>query len=95
VNTNWRVPKLRGVSLDASLSYRGRTPATLDNEVELRPRAQLNLGGRYNFRLAKLSSTLRLQIANLFDARSFSVAGPGAYSPNGARSASGYFTIDL
>jgi len=95
VDANWKLPKVEGVSLDAALSRRGSTAGTTDNRVTVPPRTQLDVGGRYRFRVGKLNASLRLQIANIFDSRGFSVAGPGVYSPNAARSASGYLTIDL
>jgi iron complex outermembrane recepter protein len=95
LDANWRVPKVRGVSLDASLSHRGTIASTIDNRVEVPARARLDLGGRYQFRLAKLNAAARLQVANVLDARGFGVDGPGAYSPYGPRSASAYLTVDL
>jgi len=96
IDTNWDATQLiPGLSFDAALSHRGRTPATTDNEVELPARAQLNLGARYRFAVGKTRATARVQLANVFDNRGFSVGGPGAYFPNGARSASAYLTVDL
>ncbi|GAO38423.1 putative TonB-dependent receptor [Sphingomonas changbaiensis NBRC 104936] len=95
LDANWDVAAVRGLSFDAALSQRGRTPATTDNAVDVPPRTQLDLGGRYAFSIGGNRATARLQIGNLFDARGFGVAGPGAYYPNSARSASAYLTIDL
>lgn len=95
VDANWRVPEIAGVSLDAALSQRGSMAGTTDNHVIVPARTQLDLGGRYRFRAGKLKASLRLQIANVFDSRGFSVGGPGVYFPNAARSASGYLTVDL
>jgi hypothetical protein len=86
---------LPGLSFDAALSHNGRTPATTDNAVHLPPRAQLDLGTRYRFALGKTRATTRFQLANVFNQRGFSVGGPGAYFPIGARSASAYITFDL
>jgi len=49
----------------------------------------------YRFAVGKTRATARVQLANVFDNRGFSVGGPGAYFPNGARSASAYLTVDL
>lgn len=95
IDADWKVPKVRGVSIDATLSQRGSTPGTTDNRAIVPPRTQLDLGGRYRFRAGKLNASLRLQVANVFDSRGFSVGGPGVYYPNAARSASGYLTIDF
>ena len=96
VDANWDAASfMRGLSFDAALSHRGRTPGTTDNRVMLPARAQLDLGTRYRFSVGKTRATARLQLANVFDNRGFSVGGPGAYFPNGARSASAYLTVDL
>ena len=96
VDANWDAALLvPGLSFDAALSHRGRTPATTDNVVELPARAQLDLGTRYRFTVGKTRATARFQLANVFNARGFSVGGPGAYFPIGARSASAYVTFDL
>jgi iron complex outermembrane receptor protein len=95
IDADWKVPKLRGVSIDAALSQRGSTPGTTDNRAIVPPRTQLDLGGRYRFRAGKLNASLRLEVANVFDSRGFTVGGPSVYYPNAARSASGYLTIDF
>ena len=96
VDANWDAALLvPGLSFDAALSHRGRTPATTDNVVELPARAQLDLGTRYRFTVGRTRATARFQLANVFNARGFSVGGPGAYFPIGARSASAYVTFDL
>jgi iron complex outermembrane recepter protein len=95
INANWDVEAVRGLAFDAALSHTGRTPSTTDNAVQLPPRAHLNLGTRYSFSLGKTRATARLQVANVLNNRGFSVSGPGAYSPNAARSASAQLTFDL
>jgi iron complex outermembrane receptor protein len=95
INANWDVGAVRGLALDATLSHTGRTRSTTDNLVRLPPRAQLSLGARYLFTLWKTRATARLQVANVLDNRGFSVSGPGAYSPNAARSTSAQLTFDL
>ncbi|MEO6579572.1 MAG: TonB-dependent receptor [Sphingomicrobium sp.] len=95
IDANWRTP-VEGLSLDANLEHRGKTPATTDNLVLLPARAQFNLGTRYVFKLGKSNTAAaRVQIRNVFDSRGFSVVGPGAYSPNASRAASAQLTIDL
>lgn len=95
IAANWSSPLLAGLSLDASLSHTGATPATTDNQVEIPPRAVLNLGARYRFTVGKTKATARVQVANLFDNRGFSSAGPGAYAPNAGRAVTGYLAVDL
>ena len=95
LNLNWRTPMLEGLSLDAAVFQRGTVAATTDNLVILPPRAQLNLGGRYGFKLSGHPATLRLQAGNIFDNRGFGTAGPGIYAANSGRYFQGYLAIDV
>lgn len=95
LNVNWRTPILAGLSFDIAASERPGVPSTTDNSVSLPPRAVVNLGGRYRFRIAKNNATLRIQAANIFDNRGFNIAGPGVYGANGGRFITGYLAIDL
>jgi iron complex outermembrane receptor protein len=94
-DADWKVRAVPGLSVNASLSERGRTPATTDNVVSLPDRAQVDLGARYAFSVGDTRASARVEISNLFDARGFGSAGPGAYYPNAARYASAYLTVDL
>ena len=94
-NVNWRTPLVSGLSLDAAITQRSSVPSTTDNLVALPPRTLVNLGGRYQFRLAARSATLRFQTLNVFDVRSFNIQGPGAYGANAGRSATAYLAIDV
>jgi iron complex outermembrane receptor protein len=95
LNLNWRAPFLAGLQLDLALVHRGAAPATTDNKVSLPPFGRVDLGGHYRFRLAKRNATLRVQMGNVFDVRSFALNGPGTYSANAGRNLTGYFTIDI
>jgi iron complex outermembrane receptor protein len=95
LNLNWRTPILDGLSLDGTLLQRGRTPSTTDNLVALPARAQLNLGGRYRFKLVDRDATFRVQMSNVFDNRGFNTAGPGIYAATAGRYLSGYLAVDV
>ena len=95
LNVNWRTPLLDGLSLDAAILKRGTVAATTDNLVLLPPRAQVNLGGRYQFKLGGHPATLRLQAGNVFDNKGFGTAGPGIYAANQGRNLSGYLAVDV
>lgn len=95
LNLNWRAPIAKGLSFDLSAVHRGRTPATTDNAVFVPARATVNLGARYQFKLAGNDALLRVQIINLFDERGFYTAGPGIYAPNAGRYLSGYLAVDF
>jgi iron complex outermembrane receptor protein len=95
MNLNWRTPLLEGLSLDATAIHRGTIAATTDNRVIIPARPQLNLGGRYGFRLAGKPATLRIQAGNVFDAKGFGTAGPGIYAANSGRFMTGYLAVDI
>ncbi len=95
LNLNWRTPILEGLSLDTTVSHRGKVPSTTDNLVSLPPRAQVNLGGRYRFKIDKSNATFRLQMSNVFDNRAFNIAGPGVYGANAGRFITGYLAVDV
>ncbi|THD35344.1 MAG: TonB-dependent receptor [Sphingomonas sp.] len=95
LNVNWRTKLIDGLSLDAQVFERPAVPATTDNLVSLPPRANVNLGGRYAFKLANKSATFRFQVSNVFDNRAFNIAGPGVYGANAGRYYLGYLAIDV
>ena len=94
LNANWETP-VPGLQMDVGIFHRGRQPADIANIVFLDPRITMNLGGRYNFKLAGQSSTLRLQVQNVFDNNDPFSQGPGLYSAGGSRLATGQLTIDF
>jgi iron complex outermembrane receptor protein len=93
-NANWKSP-LRGLELDIALAHRGRTPATTDNLVFLPPRARLDVGSHYRFKLASHSATFRLQLVNVFNNEGWGLAGSGVYTGNPGRYVQGYVTVDF
>ena len=93
-NANWKSP-LKGLELDAAFSHRGSTPATTDNLVFLPPRARVDLGGHYRFKIAKKNATFRLQMVNLFNNPGWGLAGSGVYTSNASRYVQGYLTVDF
>ena len=95
LNLNWKTPIAKGLSFDISAVHRGRTPATTDNAVFVPPRATVNLGARYLFKLSGHDALFRVQLVNLFDRQGFSTAGPGIYAANAGRYLSGYFAMDF
>ena len=93
-NANWESP-FPGLQLDIGMAHRGRQPATTDNLVYLPSRFNLNLGGRYGFKLAGQSASLRVQAVNALDNNDFGTAGPGIYAPRNRRQILGFLTVDL
>jgi iron complex outermembrane receptor protein len=94
LNANWESP-VKGLQLDVGMSHRGRQPATTDNRVYLPSRFNLNLGGRYGFKLAGQSASLRVQVANALDNNDPGLAGPGIYAPRNSRQVLGFLTVDI
>ena len=94
LNANWQTP-VKGLQLDAGLTHRGRQPADVENIVFLDPRFTMNLGGRYSFKAAGHSATLRAQVQNVFDNNDPFSQGPGIFGPGGSRLVTGQLTIDF
>ena len=94
VNGNWTVPMVKGLQLDASLSHRGRQPATINNAVFLPPRFTMSAGLRYGFGIAGHDATFRLQARNLTDNRSVTYGGPGTYGARDSRQVTAQLTVD-
>jgi hypothetical protein len=63
--------------------------------VFIPPRARVDIGGHYRFRLASHSATFRLQLVNLFNNAGWSSDGSGIYNSNPARYVQGYLTVDI
>jgi iron complex outermembrane receptor protein len=92
---DWRLPWVRGLSLDGRLSNQGRVPATVDNDVFVPSRTIFSLGGRYRFNASGKDLTLRISVSNVGDVRGWTAVAPGTYYPIPGRSASAYLAVDL
>ncbi len=66
-------------SFDLGVNWRDRVVASLDNRFRLPPRATVDLGLRYRFKVRGGASVLRLQLTNVAGQGGFVVLGPGAY----------------
>ncbi|MEI6485367.1 MAG: TonB-dependent receptor [Sphingomonadales bacterium] len=95
VSADWRPPFAPGVSFDTRIAYRSSEMATVNNLVAVPPRAVLDIGGRYRFKLAGNNALLRLQVTNLFDKQGYDLRGAGAYGPIPGRLAQAYVTVDF
>uniref|UniRef100_UPI00286E9039 TonB-dependent receptor domain-containing protein n=1 Tax=Sandarakinorhabdus sp. TaxID=1916663 RepID=UPI00286E9039 len=95
INADWRPPWLAGVSFDASAYHISSQTATVSNLVAIPAQTFVDIGGRYRFKLAGASATLRVQVENLLDQQGFELFGAGAYRPVWGRAANAYLTIDL
>ncbi len=95
VSADWRPGFAPGVSFDTTVNWRGAETATVSNRANIPARAGVDIGGRYRFRLARSSATVRLQITNLFDVEGFDLKGAGVYRALEGRLFQGYITVDL
>lgn len=94
-SADWRPPFLPGASFDTRLAYRSAETATVSNLTAIPARTQVDIGGRYRFRVSGRGVLLRLQATNLFDVQSFELRNAGAYNLHPGRLVQGYVTVDF
>jgi len=94
-SADWRLPFLPGTSLDTRISYRSDETATVSNLTAIPARTQVDLGGRYRFKVSGRGVLLRLQVTNLFDVQSFELRNACAYILFPGRVVQGYVTVDF
>jgi iron complex outermembrane receptor protein len=92
---DWRLPWLRGLSLDGRITNQGRVPATVDNDVFVPSRTTFALGGRYRFSASGKDMTLRISVSNVGNVHGWTAVAPGTYYPIQGRYASAYLALDL
>jgi iron complex outermembrane recepter protein len=95
VSADWRPGVVDGLSFDMRVSYRSPEIATVNNLVSVPVRTQVDLGGRYRFKLAGNDAVLRVQATNLFDQQGFELRGAGAYTVLPGRLTQAYLTVDF
>ena len=76
----WRPPQTKDVSLDMGVRYTGSIVSTRDNLVSIPDRTMVDAGARYQFSLDEHPASLRFQVTNIFNTRSYDLAGAGAYN---------------
>ncbi|WP_156255438.1 TonB-dependent receptor domain-containing protein, partial [Sandarakinorhabdus oryzae] len=95
LNADWRPPWLPGVSFDISAWHVSSQTATVSNLVAIPANMFVEIGGRYRFKLAGASATLRVEVENLFNRQGYELYGAGAYRPIWGRVGVAYLTVDL
>jgi iron complex outermembrane receptor protein len=95
ISGDWRPPWLPGVSFDISALHVTSQTATVSNQVAIPANTFITIGGRYRFKLAGASATLRAQVENLLNRQGYELYGAGAYRPIWGRVAVAYLTIDF
>ncbi|WP_310496150.1 TonB-dependent receptor [Sandarakinorhabdus sp.] len=94
-SADWRPPQAPGLSLDLNVNHQSAQTATVSNLTEIPAQTFVDIGGRYAFRLAGKSATVRVQVENLFGFQGYELFGAGAFRPVWGRAARTYLTIDL
>ena len=94
-SADWRPPQTPGLSLDVNAYHQSRQTAVVSNLVEVPAQTFVDIGGRYAFKMAGRSATLRVQVENLFGLKGVELFGAGAYRPIWGRAGRAYVTIDF
>ncbi|MES2254966.1 MAG: TonB-dependent receptor [Pseudomonadota bacterium] len=76
----WRPPQTEDMSFDMGVRYTGAMVSTRDNLVSIPDRTMVDAGARYQFSLDEHPASLRFSITNIFNTRSYDLAGAGAYN---------------
>lgn len=76
----WRPPETKDMSFDMGVRYTGNIVSTRDNLVSIPDRTMVDVGTRYQFKLDEYPASLRFQVTNIFNMRSYDLAGAGAYN---------------
>ncbi|MDP3175790.1 MAG: TonB-dependent receptor [Phenylobacterium sp.] len=92
VNLDYRVASVRGLSVDAGVTYTGERAATSrtfaalgGQQLDAEAFTTLDLGMRYRFSLAGHASSFRAQVLNVFDDFAWRIYPSGAFYLSGAR----------
>ena len=67
LNANWRPKGIDGLSLDATLTRRGKAYISSTNLTKSELQTTLDVGARYRFKLGKQPVSLRARVLNVFD----------------------------
>ena len=95
ISADWRPPLIAQVSFDTRISYRSPETATVGNRAQIPVRTIVDLGGRYRFNLGGNRALLRVQVTNVFDAKSFDLRSAGSYLAMPGRLLQAYVTVDI
>lgn len=75
VGPEWQLPGVQGFALDALITYTGARYINSANAVEAPDWTRLDLGARYDLKLAQQLVTLRLRVENVTDRNYWTSAG--------------------
>lgn len=94
-SAEYRPPALPGLALDLGLNNYGSRVANTANTLSVPAWTMVNAGLRYQWRLAGRPTTLRLQVANLFNAYVWEIRASNAFFYNAPRHLAFRLTTDL
>jgi len=94
-NVDYRLPFAPGLSVDLNLSHFGSRTASADNRLSIPSVTTVNIGARYRFRVGQTPVTARIQVSNLFNTFSWTIAGSGAFGTNAPRRVGTYLAVDF
>jgi iron complex outermembrane receptor protein len=95
LNVDWQSPLIEGLSLDVSASHSSRVPATVNNLVYIAARPNVDIGGRYRFRVGRTAASARIGINNLTNEGGYELRGAGAYDLFNGRTVSLFLSADF
>ncbi|WP_375421606.1 TonB-dependent receptor domain-containing protein [uncultured Sphingomonas sp.] len=67
VSGDYQLPRLEGVSINATMTSVARRIASRDNRLALPARAVIDFGARYRFRIGDAPGTLSFRVSNVFN----------------------------
>jgi iron complex outermembrane receptor protein len=95
MNVNYRLPVLDGVSLDVGMLDTAARVAASDNRVFAPALTTFDVGARYQFVIASIPGTLRLQVKNVADAYGWRVMGDRSFRTGSPRAGSATLAVDF
>lgn len=94
-NAEFRPPQIEGLALDIGINSYGRRVANTANTLNVPAATLVNLGARYLWKIGKVPATIRLQMANVFNAYVWEVRASNAFFYNTPRHVMLRLTTDL
>ena len=95
VSGDYQLPRLEGVSINATMTSVARRIASRDNRLALPARAVIDFGARYRFRIGDAPGTLGVRVSNAFNKNGWRTNSSEIFVPLTQRRASITLAADL